>query len=295
MTRAPVAHDPAPTVWAYRMQRVMLTPYLRTMLRVGLPICGLALAVTVYLGDEARRNAAIGVFTDLREKFEQRPEFMVSLISIEGSTPELGDAVRARLDLNLPKSSFDLDLEAARARVEELDAVKSAELRVRSGGILSVIITERQPVLVWRQADGLTMVDETGHRVAGLFERGDRADLPLIAGQGADVATPEALQILAAAGPIASRVRGLVRMGERRWDIVLDRDQRILLPEDNPVRALERLLALDKAQDMLARDLASVDLRLPTRPTLRLTPFAMNEMRRGRGLDPLPETVETEL
>ncbi len=295
MTRAPVVHDPSPSLWAYRMQRVMLTPYLRAMLRVGLPVCAVLLAMVIYISSDSRRAALVQVFTDLREKFEQRPEFMVTLISVEGSSQELGDAVRARLDLKLPQSSFDLDLESARARIEELDAVKSADLRVRSGGILSVVITERQPVAIWRQADGLTMVDETGHRVAGLFERGDRADLPLIAGQGADLATPEALEILAAAGPISGRIRGLVRMGERRWDIVLDRNQRILLPEGQPVRALERLLALDQAQDMLARDLAAVDLRLPTRPTLRLTPYAMNELRRAKGLDPLPETVETEL
>ncbi|WP_408634564.1 cell division protein FtsQ/DivIB [Pseudogemmobacter bohemicus] len=277
------------------MQRVMLTPYLRRFLRVGLPVLAVAAVTGLYMASEERRNGVIQVFTDLREKFQSRPEFMVTLVSIEGASVELADAVRSRLDLNLPKSSFDLDLEAARARIEELDAVRGAELRVRSGGVLSVLITERQPVLVWRQATGLTLVDETGHRVAGLFERADRDDLALIAGEGADKAAPEALDILAAAGPIAPRIRGLVRMGDRRWDIVLDRNQRILLPEDNPVRALERLLALDQAQDMLARDLASVDLRLPNRPTLRLTPYAMNELRRANGLEPLPEPVETEL
>ncbi|MBJ2153500.1 cell division protein FtsQ/DivIB [Paracoccus sp. IB05] len=295
LTRQKVAHDPSPSLWAYRMQRVMLTPYLRAFLRVGLPVLAVAAMAGVYMSGEDRRNSVVQVFTDLREKFQSRPEFMVTLVSIEGSSVELADAVRARLDLNLPQSSFDLDLEAARARVVELDAVKGVELRVRSGGVLSVLITERQPVLVWRQASGLSLVDETGHRVAGLFERADRDDLPLIAGEGADAAAPEALEILAAAGPIAPRIRGLVRMGERRWDIVLDRGQRILLPEDRPVRALERLLALDQAQDMLARDLVAVDLRLPNRPTLRLTTYAMNELRRAKGLQPLPETVETEL
>ncbi len=296
MTRQPVVqHDPSPSLWAYRMQRVMLTPYLRAFLRVGLPTLAVAAVVGLYMSSEERRNGVVQIFTDLREKFQSRPEFMVTLVSVEGSSVELADAVRERLQLDLPKSSFDLDLESARGRVVELDAVKSVELRVRSGGVLSVLITERQPVAVWRQTGGLTLVDETGHRVAGLFERGDRDDLPLIAGEGADRATPEALEILAAAGPIAPRIRGLVRMGERRWDIVLDRGQRILLPEDHPVRALERLLALDQAQDMLARDLAAVDLRLPNRPTLRLTHFAMNELRRAKGLEPLPEPVETEL
>jgi cell division protein FtsQ len=283
--------DPAPSVWAYRMQRVMLTPYLRALLRVGLPTFAVLAVAGLYLADADRRAAITGVFTDIRDKFESRPEFQVTLASIEGCSPELAEAVRARLGLQLPQSSFDLDLDAARMRVEELDAVKSAELRVRSGGVLQVVVTERDPVAVWRTEAGLTLLDETGHRVAGLHARTDRPDLPLIAGEGADRATAEALTLLAAAGPLAPRIRGLVRMGERRWDIVLDRDQRILLPGQNPVRALERLLALDKAEDILARDLLAIDLRNDARPTLRLTPFALTDLRRRQGQD----TVETDL
>lgn len=287
--RAEPRRDPAPTIWAYRMQRVMLTPYLRALLRVGLPSFAVLAAAAIWLADDARRAAAFGVFTDLREKFENRPEFTVTLASVEGCSRELAEAVRAKLALNLPQSSFDLDLEAARLRIEALDAVKSAELRVRSGGILQVIVTEREPVAVWRTEAGLTLLDETGHRVASLLSRSDRPDLPLIAGQGADAATPEALEILAAAGPLTPRLRGLVRVGERRWDLILDRDQRILLPEANPVRALERLLALDHAADILNRDLLAVDLRVGQRPTLRLTPYALNELRRAQGL-PVLET-----
>ena len=279
--------DPAPSRWAYRMQRVMLTPHLRAFLRLGLPTLLVLAVAGLWLADEGRRASVTQSFVQLKEKFQNRPEFLVSLVSVEGCSKDLAEAVRARLGLQLPKSSFDLDLEAARMRIEELDAVKSAELRVRSGGVLQVVVTEREPVAVWRMDEVLTLVDDSGHRVAGLHARSDRPDLPLIAGEGADAATPEALEILAAAGPLAPRIRGLVRMGERRWDIVLDRDQRILLPTEEPVRALERLLALDHAQDILARDLLSVDLRVPARPTLRLTPFAMTELRRAQGLEPM--------
>lgn len=283
--------DPAPSIWAYRMQRVMLTPHLRALLRVGLPTFVLLAATGLYLSDEGRRAGVFGVFTDIREKFENRPEFRVTLASIEGCSDDLAQAVRARMALNLPQSSFDLDLDAARARIEELDAVKSAELRVRSGGVLQVLVTERTPVAVWRTAEGLTLIDETGHRVAGLYARSDRPDLPLLAGEGADVAAAEAQKLLTAAGPLTPRIRGLIRMGDRRWDIVLDRDQRVMLPAEDPVRALERLLALDQAQDIMARDLLVVDLRNDARPTLRLSPYAMNALRRTQGLDPM----ETEL
>ncbi|MBE2277437.1 MAG: cell division protein FtsQ/DivIB, partial [Rhodobacteraceae bacterium] len=281
--------DPAPTIWAYRMQRVMLTPYLRALLRVGLPSLAVLAAAAIYLSDEARRDGMARIFTDLREKFEQRPEFMVTLASVEGCSIELAEAVRDKLALRLPQSSFDLDLEAARLRIEGLDAVKSADLRVRSGGILEVIVTEREPVAIWRTDDGLTLVDDTGHRVASLLARSDRPDLPLIAGLGADAATPEALEVLAAAGPLIPRLRGLVRVGNRRWDLVLDRGQTILLPDVGPVRALERLIALDQAEDILNRDLLAVDLRVSQRPTLRLSADALTELRRAQGL-PVLET-----
>ncbi len=283
--------DPAPSRWAYRRQRLMLTPLFRTMFRVGLPTLVVLAATGLYLADQTRRDALTGAFTDLRTKFEQRPEFMVSLVSVEGASDELAEAVRGKLALSLPQSSFDMDLDAARLRIEGLDAVKQAELRVRSGGILQVLITERQPVLVWRHDEALEMLDDSGHRVASLGSRTDRPDLPLIAGQGADLATDEALEILAAATPLSPRIRGMIRVGARRWDIILDRDQRINLPADNPVRALERLLVLDKAQDILARALSTIDLRNEHRPTVRLTPFAFVELRRAQGIEP----VENEL
>ncbi|KGB80461.1 hypothetical protein JT55_18935 [Rhodovulum sp. NI22] len=74
-------------------------------------------------------------------------------------------------------------------------------------------------------------------------------------------------------------------MGERRWDVVLDRDQRILLPERGAVEALERVIALDQAEDMLERDLMAVDMRNADRPTLRMSPEAVEELRRVKTLE----------
>jgi cell division protein FtsQ len=293
--RRPVARntrrDPAPSKWAYRLHRLMLTPYVRLFLRTGLPTFVLLGGVAIWIGHEPNRVELVAQLSHLRAEFEARPEFRVSLARVEGASPELAEAVRAKLGLALPMSSFDIDVDAARERIEALDAVARADLRVRSGGVLQVLVTEREPVAIWRTEAGLTLVDETGHRVAGLLSRSDRPDLPLIAGDGADLAMPEALELFAAAGPLSSRLRGLVRIGERRWDLVLDRDQRVMLPEQDPVQALERLLALDHAQDIMNRDILTVDLRSDRRPTLRLTPNALADMRRAQGI----ETVENEL
>jgi cell division protein FtsQ len=282
--RAGGRRDPAPSRWAYRMQRLWLTPLFRVGFRVGLPVFLVALIAGLYLRDDARRAQLTGVFTGVVDKFQARPEFRVSLVSIEGAAPDLAEAIRARLKLNLPQSSFDLDLDAARTRIEALDAVATAELYVRGGGVLQVLITERVPALVWREGDRIEMLDATGARVAGLTARDDRPDLPLIAGAGADRAAAEALDLFTIAQGITPRVRGLVRMGDRRWDLVLDRNQKIMLPEQNAPAALERLMALDKAEDLLARDIFTVDLRNEQRPVLRLAPNAINERRNAMGV-----------
>jgi cell division protein FtsQ len=287
-----IRRDPAPSRWQYRMQRLWLTPLFRVLFRVGLPVASVGLVAALVLHDDSRRAALVQTYDSLREQFQDRPEFRVSYLSIEGASRDLADAVRAKLAVKLPESSFDLDLDALRQKAEALDAVAKAELRVRSGGVLQVVLTERTPVLVWRTETGLELLDATGHRVAGLAERGDRSDLPLVAGEGADTHAAEALELLGAAGPISPRIRGLVRMGDRRWDIVLDREQRILLPPDGAVAALERLLALDAAENLLARDLAAVDLRNEQRPVLRLAPFALAEARRALGII---ETTESDL
>lgn len=277
--------DPAPSRIAYRMQRLWLTPAFRIFLRHGLPLLVVILFFALYLGNAARRDALIAQFQALKTQVEHRPEFMVSMMSIDGASPDLADAVRGMLNIPFPISSFDLDLKGIRARIEGLDAVASADLRVVSGGVLQVTIHEREPAFVWRTRDGLQLVDATGHRVASLTERDARADLPLIAGDGANAAVPEAQAILAAAGPLEPRIRGLVRVGERRWDVDLDRDQTIMLPEDNPVAALERVIALDQAQDLLSHDITVVDMRLPDRPTLRLSQQAFAARQHALGLD----------
>ena len=282
----PLRRDPAPSRWAYRMQRLWLTPVFRVTMRVGMPAFVVALAAGIYLSDPSRRDAFGNSYADLKTSVEQRPEFMVGLLAIDGASSALSDAVRAKVDVPLPQSRFDLDLTMIQAKAESLDAVAGAEVKIGAGGVLQIVITEREPAFVWRSDPGLMLLDASGHRIAGLAERADRADLPLIAGLGANSAVTEAAEILQALGPFAPRLRGLVRISERRWNLVLDRDQTILLPAENPIEALEGLIALNQAEDILARDLVSIDLRNEHRPVLRLAPFALEELRRAQGIAP---------
>ncbi len=269
--------DPAPSRWAWRMQRLMLTPGFRFGLRVGVPFCVTLLAGTIYLADDDRRAAITDGVAEARASIEERPEFMVKLMAIDGAQDTLAAAIREAVPVRFPQSSFDLDLEAIRTQINQMHGVKNASVRIRPGGVLQVDITPRIPVAIWRNEDGLVLIDEAGAHVADIEARAEYAELPLIAGEGAQAFVPEALRLTQVAMALGDRLRGVVRIGGRRWDVVLDRDQRIMLPETGAIQALERVIALERAEEILARDVSRVDMRLAQRPTVRMNEEATRE------------------
>lgn len=276
--------DPAPSRWAYRMQRFLLTPGYRLAMRIVIPAVVCFGAVHLYMADEMRRDNVIAMIRGWKTDIETLDQFMVYALEVTNASEGTEEDIREVTELDLPRSSFHIDLPGLKETVESLPSVAEAALQLRDGGVLRVSVVERVPVAIWRGADGYDLVDPTGAVTGAIHRRAERPDLPLLAGSGEPAAIPEALALFAAAEPITGRLRGLERIGERRWDVVLDRGQRILLPEDKPVQALERVLALDEAQELLGRDVLAVDMRLADRPTLRLSEGAVKEWRQIRSL-----------
>ncbi|MEM9797379.1 MAG: cell division protein FtsQ/DivIB [Pseudomonadota bacterium] len=280
MSRRRAAADPAPSKWRYRMQRLWLTPLFRRILHTGIPAAALIASTAWYVSDPARTEPIVDAWTGSIRAIQDRPEFTVSLLQIEGASEQLQADIEEALPIDLPLSQFNLDMDGLREMLEGLDPVADAQVQIKAGGILSLRITERQPAIAWMSEDGIDVLDATGHRVATLSDIAAAGTLPLMAGTGAERAVPEALRLIETAAPVAERVVGLTRVGNRRWDLVLKDGPRVMLPEDSPAAALDRVLAMHTAKDVLNRDVAAVDLRLPDRPVLRLSGVARGQLRR---------------
>lgn len=279
----PLKRDPAPSRWRYRYQRLMLTPAFRKLLRVGLPVAVVGGLFGSWLAHEENRLMLSEAWGNIVYELQHREQFMVHAMAVDGADEALSQDIREVLPLDFPLSTFELDLEEMRQTVAAIPAVAEAGLRVKPGGILQVTVSQRQPVAVFRDAAGLRLIDAEGVIIAPLTARAERADLPLITGDGARETLAEGLALYGVAGPVLPRMRAVVRMGERRWDVVLDRGQRVLLPTEDPIAAFERVIALDQAKDLLERDVSVVDMRNAHRPTIRLNEPAVAELRRISG------------
>lgn len=281
-----IRRDPAPSRISYRLSRLWMRRGVQRATRVWLPICAVVVGVAGVALHPTNRAMITDTYAELRNDFVTHPRFMVNDVGINGAVTAVELLIQDKVTAVLPVSALTLDLADLRERIEAVPAVRSASLSIGDANRLMIDVDQRRPVALWRNRDGLSLVDADGVAIGFVEARYMRPDLPLIIGRGAAREVDEARDILDAARALAPSVRGLVRMGERRWDLVLGPDRRILLPEANPAEAVLRLMALNRSDDLLARDVALVDLRDTDRPIVRLGLDAIPQMRRLRAMTP---------
>ncbi|MFN7175322.1 MAG: cell division protein FtsQ/DivIB [Thermaurantiacus sp.] len=173
-----------------------------------------------------------------------------------------------------------LDLTQIRARIEALPWVESARVTRRWPDTVEVELTERVPVAVWQHRGELKVIDVAGEPLP-VADVGTYRHLPLLVGTGANREARALLEMLRAEPHLAEATLAAVRVGERRWDLRLATGETVSLPEgEAAASALRRFAALDREQPLRGQGFLRLDLRVPDRLVVRLSPEAQDQARR---------------
>ena len=196
--------------------------------------------------------------------------FVVKQVDVMGEG-RLNEAdIRAAIGIYPGEYFFGTDLNRAQIRTESLPWVDRAVVRRLWPNRIVVQIVETEPYALWQQNGQFSLVSHTGEEITKLK---DVQSLPtgLKTLVGADA--PKHAQIieteLKAYQNIWTRTQSLVHMRGNRWDLYLDGGVQVKLPETDIALALGRLSALQANTQILDRELAIIDLRLPDRIGLR--------------------------
>ena len=271
--------DPAPSRVAYRIMRLLLIPRLRLIFTLGFPslliFCatlGLFININVWENISAIKK-------DLKLAFVERPEFMIKVASIDGSSDELANEIREILPLDFPVSYFDLDIKYLHKIVNEIPAVASAAIKISAGGVLQINVAEKSPAFIWRKGNVMSVIDETGSFIRIANSRVDYPKLPLVVGEAADLAVSEISSLMQANEYFKDHVRAFIRVGERRWDLILENNVRIMLPQREFLAAFDRLMLMNQAGSLLSGRLSNIDMRLVVRPTVRVDTVSVDPLK----------------
>ena len=277
-----VKRDPAPSRIGFRVKRLWRSAAFRRLATLWAPLLIAVSALGWAAMQEEWRSLARAKVETWRAAISERPEFAVKRIEVLGATPEVEGYVRAVLFGLVGAPSLEIDAASIRDAVEEIGWVARAKVRLAAPDTLMVSVEERTPRAIWRRGGGLFLIDEEGAVVAPLAARAERPDLPVLAGAGADAAVREARLILAEAKALPIPVRGLVRIGARRWDMIFEDGPKVMLPAAGAVDAVAYLDVIERQEGVIGKDVAVIDLRLTGRPTLRLSPDAKDALEAAR-------------
>ena len=270
--------DPAPSIISYRLMRLMLIPRLRLILSLGIPslviFCG---TLVLFLNINVQENVG-ALRKDLKRALVERPEFMIKVASVDGASDELAHEIREIMPLDFPTSYFDLDIKYLHKILNDIPAVASAAIKVTVSGVLQIDISERTPAFIWRKDDVISVIDEKGKFIRLVGSRLDYPELPLVIGEAANLSIADISGLMEDNQYFLDQVRAFVRVGERRWDLVLDNNLRIMLPQTEFLAAFDRLMLMNQSGSLFSNQLSIIDMRLVERPTVRVGAVSVDRL-----------------
>lgn len=142
--------------------------------------------------------------------------------------------------------------------------VKTCIVERRLPDTLYIALFERKPIAIWQFNKKLYLIDEDGDRISNQKIE-NFPKLLHVVGEGGNVYVRNLLDDLSENPDLASKVHRAVRYGNRRWNLILDENIIVKMPEEGFKNAYLYLEKLHKDNKLFGNNIKSIDLRLSDR------------------------------
>ena len=191
-------------------------------------------------------------------------------VETEGRIRTSLDDINKTLQLSQGMPILDIDLNEKQQELLQLPWIKSAVIERHLPSKLIIRIQEKHPIALWQNNGVYLPLDEQGNPIQD--KKASLSNLILVVGSDAPKHILTLMEALDLFEDIRIKVRSAVRVGNRRWNLMLNDAQNgleVLLPETDIKIALKRLELADKKEGILKKDLQRIDLRQSDRLVVR--------------------------
>lgn len=211
--------------------------------------------------------------------------YVVHNVHVTGRDRIPADQLLQALNIQRGMPLFAYDPQRAQDDVRQLTGIKSVFIERRWPDTIFVRIQERQPAARWQHNAHIRLVDTDGKDVLAKADE-DITQYPIIVGEGATKQIVPFFKLMRGQPELWEHVRAATWVSHRRWDLTLKNGMVIKLPAENTELALSRFMKLTARENLLERDLAVIDIRLPHQAVLRPTKRADLMIERPDFSDP---------
>ena len=165
-----------------------------------------------------------------------------------------------------------VDLEGTRAELMKLGWIADARVSRRLPDTLVVDIVERVPTAIWQYQHRLALIDKDGIVIGPVDDRA-MPELPVVVGPGANRRATQLANLINATPSLKPLVTAASWQGDRRWDIIFQSGEKLMLPEgdEEAAKALTFFAQEDRRAGLLGKGLVSIDMRDPSKIVARVS------------------------
>lgn len=160
-------------------------------------------------------------------------------------------------------SIFLLPIDKIKKHLESIDCVEHALVKLELPNVLRIKLFNKKPLAIWQHNKNYSFITNKGDVIKIRKAQGLEKFI-IVTGEDAPQKTLELLTILSSNESIYQQITAAMRVGGRRWNIKINNTTEILLPEEHPEIAWQKLVNLYES-DKNFQDLKykSIDFRIP--------------------------------
>ena len=241
----------------------------RTKMLLGVILIGSISAVPVFYEYKYLESQLRSKLIEASGNISKTVGLIVREVIVEGRSKTKKSALLQALQVSEGDSILAINITEMQDRIKKLPWVKSARIERHFPNKISLTLFERTPMARWQTNRMLKLIDVDGD-VIPRVDLTRFSNLPIIIGKNAPKIAGQILKTLSNEPHLFRRVKSLTLVSDRRWDVQLDNQINVHLPEKNPGKAWANLATVEQGHNIFGDQVQGIDMRLENQLIIKI-------------------------
>ena len=233
----------------------------RTKILLGVLLIGSISAVPVFYEYKYLESQLRSKLIEASGNISKTVGLTVREVIVEGRSKTRKSVLLQALQVSEGDNILAINITEMKDRINKLPWVKSARIERHFTNKISLTLFERTPMARWQTNRILKLIDVHGD-VIPIVDLTRFSNLPIIIGKNAPKIAGQILNTLSNEPHLFRRVKSLTLVSDRRWDVQLDNQINVHLPEKNPGKAWAHLATVEQGHNIFGDQVQGIDMRL---------------------------------
>ena len=241
----------------------------RAKILLGVLLIGIISAVPVFYEYKYLESQLRSKLIEASSNISKTVGLTVREVIVEGRSKTRKSVLLQALQVSEGDNILAINITEMKDRINKLPWVKSARIERHFPNKISLTLFERTPMARWQTNRMLKLIDVHGD-VIPIVDLTRFSNLPIIIGKNAPKIAGQILNTLSNEPHLFRRVKSLTLVSDRRWDVQLDNQINVHLPEKNPGKAWAHLATVEQGHNIFGDQVQGIDMRLENQLIIKI-------------------------